>query len=174
MKSASISSAAVLLLLLAPSPAFAKNVSLGIYGVIDQVTFEPDGNSPALVRISGVFVVPVPMSSGDYRPPQRGYLYFQIRPGTEQSARKDWSELKALAGTGEVVGFGQYWVPNPDDPSGNPHHSLEVTVHTGNDRVSPELYPLPNRKGVATHGDQTDPKFDKIAAELQRLHSRIE
>src|SRR6266851_4702245 len=109
--------------------AFAKNGTIGIYAVVDQVTFEPDGPSANLVRISGLFGVPVPMSSGEYRTPQRGYLYFRISPVMEAAIRKDWSELKAIAGTGQTVGFAFYWVPNPNDPSGNPHHSLEVRVH---------------------------------------------
>src|SRR5580693_4212635 len=96
VKPAFASVAAVLLLSLAPAALFAKNVSVGIYAVIDQVTFEPDGASPNLVRISGVFVVPIPLSSGDYRTPQRGYLYFRIRPGMEQASRKDWNQLKVL------------------------------------------------------------------------------
>ena len=172
MKSAYVSVAALLLFSLAPTSVFAKNVTIGIYGVIDQVTLEPDGVSPTLVRISGVFVVPVPVSSGDYRPPRRGYLYFQIRPGMEQATRKDWNELKSIAGTGQVIGFGQYWVPNPDDPSGNPHHSLEITVHADSDAAPPDIYPLPNLKGIVKHGDRGDPDFDKIAAQIQEALRR--
>jgi hypothetical protein len=167
MRPAFVSVAAVCLLSLAPATVLAKNVSVGIYAVVDQVTFEPDSASPSFVRISGVFVVPVPMSSGSYGTPQRGYLYFQIRPGMEQ-ARADWDELTSIAGTGQVVGFAQYWVPNPDDPYGNPHHCLEVTVHTANDAASPDPYPQPNLKGVVKHGDKDDPNFDKIAAQLQK------
>ena len=40
MKPAFASVAAVLLLSLEPAAPFAKNVSVGIYAVIDQVTFE--------------------------------------------------------------------------------------------------------------------------------------
>jgi hypothetical protein len=59
------------------------------------------------------------MSSGSYRSPKRGHLYLRIVPGMEQATRRDWSELKTLAGSGKAVGFGQYWVPNPNDPRGN-------------------------------------------------------
>jgi len=172
MKAAFASVAAGLLLSLAPAAVFAKNVSVGIYAVIDQVTFEPDGASPNLVRISGVFVVPIPMSSGDYRTPQRGYLYFRIRPGMEQASRKDWNQLKSIAGTGQVVGFAQYWVPNPGDPSGNPHHSLEVTVYADHDAASPDAYPVPNLEGIVKRGDRGDPDFDKIAAQVQKALPR--
>ena len=62
---------------------------------------------------------------------------------------------KSIAGTGQVVGFARYWVPNPGDPSGNPHHSLEVTVHADHDVASPDAYPLPNLKGIVKHGQAT-------------------
>ncbi len=169
MKSAFASVAAVLLLSLVTAAVFAKNGTIGIYAVIDQVTFEPDGPSPNFIRVSGLLVVPVSMSSGQYRSPQKGYLYFRIRPGMEQETRKDWNELKSIAGTRQVVGFGQYWMPNPDDPYGNPHRSLEITVHTDNDATTPDIYPLPNSKGIVKHSDNDDPDFNKIATQLQKL-----
>jgi hypothetical protein len=76
-----------LLLLLPPKSVIAKNASIGIYAIIDHVTFEPDAGPPSSIRISGIFVVPVPMSSGNYRSPKRGYLYFRIAPGTEHERR---------------------------------------------------------------------------------------
>jgi hypothetical protein len=172
MKLAITSIAVVLLAGLAATAVFAKNCTVGIYAVIDRVTFEPEGSSPKLIRISGVFVVPVPWSSGNYKDPQRGYLYFRIRPGMEQATRKDLNELKAVAGTGQVVGFAEYWIPNPGDPSGNPHHSLVATVHAENSAASPDDYPLPNHKGIVRHGDETDPTFTLIAERLQKASRR--
>ncbi len=161
-----------LLLSLISTSVIAKNASIGIYAVIDAVTFEPDGSLPNFIRISGVFVVPVPISSGQYKSPQRGYLYFRIPSGMEQATRKDWSELKTFAGTGRAVGFGQYWVSNPNDPQGNPHYSLEVRVHTDDEAASPEVYPLPHPKGIVKSGDKEDFQFDKIVAELQKASHR--
>jgi hypothetical protein len=167
--------ASTLLLLLPLNSVIAKNASIGIYAIVDQLTFEPATGPPNSVRISGIFVVPVLMSSGNYRSPQRGYLYFRIAPGTEQATRRDWSELNTLAGSGKVVGFGQYWVPNPDDPQGNPHHSLEVTVHAKGDLATPDVYPLPRLEGVtevkASDKDH-DPHSDKIAAQLRETAHR--
>jgi hypothetical protein len=159
---------ALFFLLLAPAAVLAKNTGAGIYGIIDQITFEPNANAPDVVRISGIFVVPVSPSSGNYQLPQRGYLYLRIRPGMEQAIRNDWNELKRLAGTGQVIGFGEYWVPNPKDPSGNPHRSLEVTVHRQSDSAEPDAYPLPNRKGIIKHAEKNDIHFDKFAAELRQ------
>lgn len=172
MRPALILVVVALLLSLTPTSLIAKNATIGIYAVIDAVTFEPDGPSPNFIRISGVFVVPVPISSGQYRSPQRGYLYFRIRPGVEQATRKDWNELKTLAGTGRAVGFAQYWVPNPNDPQGNPHLSLEVSVHTDGDAAAPEVYPLPHPKGIVKAGDKEDFQFDNIVAQLQKASRR--
>jgi hypothetical protein len=115
---------------------------VGIYAIVDKVAFEPDSSSPERVRIDGTFVVPMRMSSGKYAPPKRGFMYFKTVAGRENAARKDWAALTSVAGTGEVIGFAYYWVPNPHNPAGNPHHSLEVTVHSNGSAASPDDYPL--------------------------------
>jgi hypothetical protein len=161
----------VLLLPLSLSSALAKNTTVGIYAIVSQVMFEPND----CVRISGIFVVPVRMSSGAYQKPQRGYLYLTFEPGAEQAIRRDWNELKAIAGSGHVVAFGQYWVPNPYDPQGNPHHSLEVTVHPESEiGATPDVYPIPLPGGVTktealVHDEDRDPDVDKITAQLQEV-----
>jgi hypothetical protein len=164
--------ASVLVVLLPPHRVIAKNAGIGIYAIVDSVTFEPDGGPANFIRLSGLFVVPVPMSSGSYRSAKRGYLYLRIAPGMEHATRRDWNELKTLAGSGKVVGFGQYWVPNPNDPQGNPHHSLEVTVNAEGDVATPDFYPLPELGGVIKDGKDYDPDFDQIAAQLRDASSR--
>jgi len=47
-----------------------------------------------------------------------------------------------------------YWVPNPSDPQGNPHHSLEVKVRSDGDAAPPDVYPIPHPKGVVKAGAQ--------------------
>lgn len=168
MRPALILVVGALVLSLTSTSVIAKNATVGIYAVIDAVTFEPDGPSPNFIRISGVFVVPVPMSSGQYNRPQRGFIYFRIPSGMEEATRKDWNELKTVAGTGRAVGFGQYWVSNPNDPQGNPHHSLEVKVRTNGEAASPDAYPFPHPKGIVKAGDKDDFQFDKIVAQLQK------
>ena len=71
-----ILSTTVILLLVQIS--FAKNGNIGIYGIVDKVVFEPDEGSPERIQIWGLFVVPVPISSGLYRAPRRGILYFSL------------------------------------------------------------------------------------------------
>src|SRR5262249_15331130 len=138
-----------------------ENVSIGVYGIIDEVTFEPTRSAPTTIRIAGVFVVPISPSSGDYKSPQRGFLYFRIRPGMEPESLRDWHALRKAAGTSQVVGFSEYWVLDAHDPTENTHLSLQVEVHPEGKTATPEIYPIPNRKGVVTRGDEADPKFDK-------------
>jgi hypothetical protein len=172
MKNMSTTAVAVLILSLIPTAAIAKSGTIGIYAVIDQVTFEPESQSANFVKISGVFVVPVPMSSGAYTTAKRGYLYFRVPPGMEEVARKDWTGIRLAAGTGRVIGFCQYWVPNPADPpypghgGGNPHLALEVRIHALGETTTPEVYPLPHPMGIVKAGDKNDPDFEKIAAEI--------
>jgi hypothetical protein len=133
-------SAAVILLLVQIS--LAKNGNIGIYGIVDKVVFEPDEGSPERIQIWGLFVVPIPISSGLYKAPQRGVLYFSIPPDRKEIARKEWVELKSLAGSGQILGFTEYWVANPSDPQGNPHTSLVVHVHKNGPLGLPDAYPL--------------------------------
>jgi hypothetical protein len=155
-------------LVLTSTVVLAKRGSIGIYAIVDKVAFEPDEESPERIRIWGVFVVPVPMSSGLYKAPQHGYLYFRVGPGMEQIAKREWGDLKNLAGTGQRIGFAQYWVSNPADPYGNPHHSLEIQVHQDGDLAAPDAYPLPHIRGIVKTGDKADPDFESIMAKLSR------
>jgi len=154
-----------LFILLGAAVVSAKEATIGIYGLIDRVTLDPDGAAPNTVKISGWFVAPVRMSSGEYGAPQHGTLYLRLPPGQEYFARQDWEQLKKIAGSGRVVGFGQYWVANPNDPSGNPHRSLEVTVIPDGQEAQPGVYPEP--RGIAEHGDRNDPHFEEIAVKLR-------
>lgn len=151
--------------------SFAKNNTIGIYGIVDRAVFEPVGNSPQRVQIWGVFVVPVPMSSGDYERPQRGILYFSVPAGREETTRHEWTALQTLAGTSQVVGFTAYWVPNPNDPEGNPHRSLEVRVHEAANLGSPEVYPL--SVGISKINGDKSPDFEKqIVTRLEDIALR--
>jgi hypothetical protein len=59
-------------ILLLTQVSLAKNGDIGIYGIVDKVVFEPSKHSPQRIQIWGLFVVPVPMSSGEYKTPERG------------------------------------------------------------------------------------------------------
>ena len=167
MKSTFYWAVTVLSLSLTVTIITAKGSGVGIYALIDQVDFDQGGPLSKTVQISGVFVIPVPMSSGAYQAPQRGYLYFWIPSDREQAARNELDQLRTVAGTRQVVGFAFYWVPNPNDPGGNPHHSLEVRVRRTGEGAAPDVYPIRYPKGVVRAGDEN---FDAaIAAKLRNF-----
>ena len=143
----------------------------GVYAIIDAVTFEPSASAPERIRISGTFIVPRPVSSGLHTAPQRGYLYFSLVFGSESAARRDWSDLAAAAGSGQVVGFSEYWVsrPDPNRRLSTMNTSLVVHVHNEEDKSEPEPYPLPHEKGVIKAFDSPAdlvPRFGKPSAVL--------
>jgi hypothetical protein len=91
--------------------------------------------------------------------PQRGVLYFELPKGREEAVRKEWTELKRLAGSGQAFGFTRYWDPNPVN------HSLLVTVHTTEDLGSPEPYPL--ERGIVKTDPGESPDFRCVINQLQ-------
>jgi hypothetical protein len=103
---------------------------IGVYALIDKVVLEPNDAAPDRAQIWGVFVVADRQQGTPVFPAKRGYLYAQLpgagvwREGQSRSevARREWNDLKAVANTGQAVGFGSSWVGNgigiggPDDP----------------------------------------------------------
>jgi len=96
--------AALIALSVFPTAAIAKGGSIGIYAIIDSVSFE--GPSANVIRISGVFVVPRASSSGAFQPAQRGYVSFLMPAENEKEIRKEWDELKTAAGTAVWLALG--------------------------------------------------------------------
>ena len=76
-----------------------------IYARIDKVVFEPNADAPNAIQIWGVFALAKPQDPNDYLPIARGYLYFELA-GNAGAARKEWADLKAIAGTGQIVSIG--------------------------------------------------------------------
>jgi len=94
------------------------------YARVDRVALEPNPDSPATIQIWGVFALAKPNDRNDYLPPARGYLYFKLA-GNQEAARKEWADLKAIAGTGQIVAFGSRYDPQArlrkaDEPPENP------------------------------------------------------
>ena len=171
-------------LVLSATPSMAST-RVAVYAVIDEVAFEPSDREPDRVLISGTFVVPVAISSGDHARPSRGLLYFSLNPDAPGPTRTDWRALRKAAGTGEVVGFGQYWMPcsHATDPRirslpAETNCSLDVRVQTDRTQAIAEPYPAPSSEGVVTAFDDHDdicPRFGRpsvrIVAELREAHS---
>jgi hypothetical protein len=111
-------------------PAKAFSDWIGVYAIIDKVVVEPSAGAPERIRLWGDFSVATSADRNNYDPPQRGYLYFTIKPGKEEATRKEWNDLKALAGTGQVVGLGL-------------RSQLNFKVRKNEDKpASPDEYPI--------------------------------
>jgi hypothetical protein len=78
----------------------------GIYARVDKVVLEPDTKAPERIQIWGAFALARTDDRNSYDSPQRGYLYFSCKAGKEEVCRSEWADLKAIAGTGKVIGFG--------------------------------------------------------------------
>jgi hypothetical protein len=93
---------------------------LGIYGIVEKVVFEPNDTAPERLRVWGAFMYVegdgVTTRGLEVSGAKRGYLYFKLRsayPGftTESQVKatlNEWADLKAVAGTGQAVGFGKW------------------------------------------------------------------
>jgi hypothetical protein len=83
---------------------------LGIYGIVEKVVFEPNERTPERVQVWGAFAYVEGRSPSEISPVTRGYLYFRL-PTYGESAdtvRKEWADLRTVAGTGQAVGFGSW------------------------------------------------------------------
>jgi len=81
---------------------------VGIYAFVDKVVLEPSEGSPERIQVWGGFALAE--GGGDqYSPAQRGYMYFKLKPGKETICQNEWNDLKSVAGTRQVVGFGASW-----------------------------------------------------------------
>ena len=107
---------------------------IGVYALVEKVAFEPSAEKPDRIRITGVFITAEEGSSDVYSAPQPGYLYLALPRGNEQLARREWEDLKSIAGSRQVVGLGSVW-------SGR----ARVRVRKSDEEAkSPDDYPLGN------------------------------
>ena len=136
MKSIICPAAVVLTMTLCLGVANASG-PIGVYALVDKVAFEPNADKPERIRISGVFSVAMdtPDNSTVYSAPQRGYLYFTL-PGlpsvNQDLARREWADLKSIAGTRQIVGFGSSW------------HTKVRVRKPDEDAKAPDEYPIAN------------------------------
>jgi hypothetical protein len=79
----------------------------GIYARIDKVVLEPNDEKPERIQIWGTLALAKVRSGGDeYDKPVKGYLYYALVPGKEDQCRKEWADLKKVAGKDQCVAFG--------------------------------------------------------------------
>jgi len=85
---------------------------VAVYARVDRVLLAPTAEAPQTIQIFGVFSLAVSSNPNDYQPPARGYLYFKI-VGDESLVRREWADLKEIAGTEQIVAFGNRYKLKP-------------------------------------------------------------
>lgn len=96
------------------APTLRASGPVGIYAIVEKVVFEPDEANASRIQVWGAFAYSDP-ASGAVTRTARGYMYFALptqpnprRPNELEMARREWLDLKAVAGSGQAVGFGQW------------------------------------------------------------------
>jgi len=103
-------------LLLIATTISASVRDLQVYGIVERVAFEPNEKSPERMKIWGAFALlytnqaPPSNNNGGPYSPHRGHLYFKLPTdkSAQAAARKEWADLKSVAGTGQAVMFGSW------------------------------------------------------------------
>ena len=140
----------------------------GYYGIIERVVFEPTEKDAERVQVWGAFAyadlgspIGVGMSGAE-----RGYLYFRVRSAVEgitspqqiELNRREWADLKSVAGTGQAVAFGRWGYIgefselDPRINDGRQGYLYEIKIGRTDLRVRPSSEPLAN---PATYQTQT-------------------
>jgi hypothetical protein len=94
------------------SPMSASG-SVGLYGIVEKVVFEPSKAAPERVQVWGVFAYANVSGRGGASAASRGYLYFKLPTTgagmwTTELVRREWADLDAVSGSGQPVAFGQW------------------------------------------------------------------
>src|SRR5436309_10098291 len=78
---------------------------VGIYALVDKVVFEPNETNPERIQVWGAFAIAEGYGY-TYKKAERGYLYYKTNSEKPTACRNEWTELKTVAGTGQIVAFG--------------------------------------------------------------------
>jgi hypothetical protein len=129
---------------------------VGIYAIIDRIELRPDATNPTTAVIWGVFATAD--GRGDtYATAERGYLYYALNPTNERATRAEWSDFQRVAGSGEMIGFGQRY-----RPTGRVRRASEVPA-------DPDVHPL----GFGIARSTNNPLAPQIQRELSNVPAPV-
>jgi hypothetical protein len=127
---------------------------IGAYGVIEKITVEEQKSGAPSVQIWGVFCLAAKDANRlAYSSPQQGFLYLQADAGSAEACRREWADLQKIAGTGQIVGFGD-------------SHEVRGAIHVrrANEKAEkPESFPLGNGLVKVRDDANSDPVKDLTA-----------
>jgi hypothetical protein len=106
---------------------------MGIYGIVEKVVIEPSETAPERIQVWGAFAYLDGMDGRGLTvsAAKRGYLYFRMDTSQADTIKKEWADLKTVAGTGQAIAFGQWFYIGgfpglqPDARSSMPPYILE-------------------------------------------------
>jgi hypothetical protein len=128
---------------------------VGVYAVIEKVIVEPTEAAPPRVQVWGAFALSDQKSGSTYGPAQRGYLYYTCPAGQETICRKEWEDLKAVAGKDIGVGFGA-------------RYKATGRIRKADEKpASPDVYPIQFGVTRLSAGHESLPVIDRIKAALR-------
>ena len=130
--------------------------AMGVYCSIDKVVLEPE-DTPLRAQVHGVCAI---ANDEDwyFQPPARGYFYFSAPAGRETTARTEWADIKSVAGTGQVVGFGRRY------------HPVGRFRATAEQLAKPDVYPI--HLGVLKAGTRMVPEVVDVVAKIKAFKSK--
>jgi hypothetical protein len=136
MKKATLCAAALAAVVLGAAGLRASD-RMSVYAKVDKVILEPSAEAPTAVQIWGVFSIAQRGNPNDYQPAARGYLYYTLPSRSPELARREWNDLKSVAGSGQVVAFGSRWegVPRLRQADDKPSNPDPYTLNTGLTKV---------------------------------------
>ena len=162
----------LIVVLLAVASLFASG-PVGIYGIVERVVFEPNEQAAERIQVWGAFAL-VDGGTGKplgTTPPVRGYFYFKVptvfggwAKGDVATVRREWNDLKAVAGTGQAIGFGSWgYVGRFEDPHRGGQTYFFENVPKGGERTDLRVHVSATpRPTPVTY--QTDSGIVKLAA----------
>jgi hypothetical protein len=128
---------------------------VGVYSVVEKVVLEPSDAAPQRIQIWGAFALSDRKSGSSYGPAQRGYLYYSCPSGQEAVCRREWEDIKGVAGKNIGVGFGE-------------RYSETGRIRKADEKPAmPDVYPIARGVVRLSAGHESLPVIDRIKAALR-------
>ena len=122
---------------------------IAVYARVERVVVDPNPSAPGTIQIWGVFSAGRPQRMNEYLPAARGYLYYTLpgNPEYRKIALREWNDLKALAGSKDILAFGGQYFSVPTVRKGDqpPQSPDEYTLNVGIRNVSNQTSAPPVR-----------------------------
>jgi hypothetical protein len=146
-------------LILAAVPLRASD-PVSVYCIVNKVVLEPSETEPTTIQIWGAFALSgAPFTGNTYGSVQTGYLYYSCPKGRDSVCLSEWGDLKSVAGTGQIVGFGDRY------------GKTATRVRKADEKpASPDQYPI--NTGVVRMGHYAGVTYPELAKALSNAVAR--